>query len=106
MSHMSVTDFPDDYSKNVPPDTISNSVVKLLSADDSVGSPHVKVGHRQGFKSQTTPKIIILGVFCFYSLFIFFSFITLLSFYLDKQEHSFVLLLYFFLILFTALHSF
>ena len=48
---MSVTDFPDDYSKNVPPDTISNSVVKLLSADDSVGPPHVKVGHRQGFKS-------------------------------------------------------
>ena len=30
-----------------PPDTISNSVVKTLSADDSVGFPHVKVGHRQ-----------------------------------------------------------
>ncbi|MDD2815508.1 MAG: hypothetical protein PHP00_07185, partial [Thiotrichaceae bacterium] len=29
--------------------TISNSVVKPLSADDSVGSPHVKVGHCQGF---------------------------------------------------------
>jgi hypothetical protein len=25
-----------------------NSEVKLSSADDSVGSPHVKVGHRQG----------------------------------------------------------
>ena len=32
-----------------PPDPISNSEVKHLSADDSVGSPHVKVGHRQGF---------------------------------------------------------
>ena len=30
-----------------PPDTISNSVVKTLSADDSVGFPHVKIGHRQ-----------------------------------------------------------
>ena len=26
-----------------------NSEVKPLSADDSVGSPHVKVGHRQAF---------------------------------------------------------
>ena len=35
------------HSKRVPPDPISNSEVKTLSADDSVGSPHVKVGHRQ-----------------------------------------------------------
>lgn len=41
--------FPGDHSERVPPDSISNSVVKLLSADDSVGSPHVKVGHCQGF---------------------------------------------------------
>ena len=32
-----------------PPDPISNSVVKRTSADDSVGFPHVKVGHRQDF---------------------------------------------------------
>ena len=34
-----------------PPDTISNSVVKTLSADDSVGFPHVKIGHRQALYS-------------------------------------------------------
>ena len=68
MSHMSVTDFPDDYSKNVPPDTISNSVVKLLSADDSVGPPHVKVGHRQGFKSpplhRQDARVFIVLIHC------------------------------------------
>jgi hypothetical protein len=30
-----------------PPDPIPNSEVKQLSADDSVGLPHVKVGHCQ-----------------------------------------------------------
>ena len=30
-----------------PPDPIPNSEVKRSSADDSVGLPHVKVGHRQ-----------------------------------------------------------
>ncbi len=34
-------------SEREPPDTIPNSVVKTLSADDSVGFPHVKIGHRQ-----------------------------------------------------------
>ena len=42
------TGSPGDNSKWVPPDSISNSEVKPLSADDSVGSPHVKVGHRRG----------------------------------------------------------
>ena len=32
-----------------PPDPIPNSEVKRLSADGSVGSPHVRVGHRQAF---------------------------------------------------------
>ncbi len=32
-----------------PPDPIPNSEVKRNSADDSVGSPHVKVGHCQAF---------------------------------------------------------
>ena len=36
-----------DNSAVVPPDPIPNSEVKRSSADDSVGSPHVKVGHRQ-----------------------------------------------------------
>ena len=32
----------------VPPESIPNSEVKRSSADDSVGPPHVKVGHLQG----------------------------------------------------------
>ena len=40
----------DDHSECEPPDPISNSEVKPLSADGSVGSPHVRVGHRQAFK--------------------------------------------------------
>ena len=43
------TVFPGDNSGLAPPDPIPNSEVKLASADDSVGFPHVKVGHRQGF---------------------------------------------------------
>ena len=43
------TVFPGGHSKCEPPETIPNSVVKPLSADDSVGSPHVKVGHCQDF---------------------------------------------------------
>ena len=35
------------HSERAPPDPIPNSEVKALSADDSVGSPHVKVGHCQ-----------------------------------------------------------
>ena len=38
---------PGDISEREPPDPISNSEVKTLSADDSVGFPHVKVGHCQ-----------------------------------------------------------
>ncbi len=37
----------DDYSECEPPESIPNSVVKPLRADGSVGSPHVRVGHRQ-----------------------------------------------------------
>ena len=37
----------DDNSECEPPDSIPNSEVKPLSADGSVGSPHVRVGHRQ-----------------------------------------------------------
>ena len=39
------TSLSDDNSNLEPPDPISNSEVKPLSADDSVDS-HVKVGHR------------------------------------------------------------
>nr|ADI18281.1 hypothetical protein [uncultured Chromatiales bacterium HF0200_41F04] len=34
-----LTSLPGDYSERVPPDPISNSEVKPLSADDSVGGP-------------------------------------------------------------------
>jgi hypothetical protein len=36
-----------DHSVVDPPDSIPNSEVKHSSADGSVGSPHVRVGHRQ-----------------------------------------------------------
>ena len=42
-----ITSLPGGHSKWEPPDPIPNSEVKLLCADDSVGSPHVKVGHCQ-----------------------------------------------------------
>ena len=38
---------PGNISEREPPDPISNSEVKTFSADDSVGFPHVKVGHCQ-----------------------------------------------------------
>jgi hypothetical protein len=43
------TSLPGGLSEWEPPDPIPNSEVKLLSADDSVGLPHVKVGHCQAF---------------------------------------------------------
>ena len=51
------TGSPGDNSKWVPPDSISNSEVKPLSADDSVGSPHVKVGHRRGITKSERPPV-------------------------------------------------
>lgn len=43
---------PDDNSELEPPDPFPNSVVKRLSADGSVRSPHVRVGHRQAFNEK------------------------------------------------------
>ena len=40
-------ELPDDISECEPPDSIPNSEVKPLSADGSVGLPHVRVGHCQ-----------------------------------------------------------
>ena len=39
--------YPGDHRDIEPPDPISNSEVKSVIADDSVGIPHVKVGHHQ-----------------------------------------------------------
>ncbi len=47
-----VKGLPGGHSEWEPPDPFPNSEVKLLSADDSVGSPHVKVGHCQAFYSK------------------------------------------------------
>ena len=55
------TGLPGGYSEWEPPDSIPNSVVKLLSADDSVGFPHVKVGHRQALDQN--PCNSVAGVF-------------------------------------------
>ena len=41
-----------DNSECDPPDPISNSEVKPFCADGSVGSPHVRVGHRQALISN------------------------------------------------------
>ena len=44
-----------------PPDPMPNSVVKRNSADGSVGSPHVRVGHRQAqiYKSPFNERAFI-----------------------------------------------
>ena len=58
----SLTGLPGGNSKRVPPDPISNSEVKLLSADGSVGPPHVRVGHRQALE-KTIPGQKWPGIF-------------------------------------------
>ena len=45
---------PGDNRALEPPDPIPNSVVKRCIADGSVGSPHVRVGHRQA-PNQNAP---------------------------------------------------
>ncbi len=47
---------PDDYRALEPPDPIPNSVVKRCIANGSVGSPHVRVGHRQAPKTKGSPS--------------------------------------------------
>ena len=45
-----------DHSNLDPPDSMPNSVVKRISADGSVGLPHVRVGHRQALISSSSFK--------------------------------------------------
>ena len=52
---MARTSLPGGHSGVEPPDPIPNSDVKRSSADGSVGSPHVRVGHCQAL----TPKALI-----------------------------------------------
>jgi hypothetical protein len=56
------TSFPGGNSKWEPPDPIPNSEVKLLSADGSVGLPHVRVGHCQDLIPKN-PCIACRGFF-------------------------------------------
>ena len=43
---------PGDHRDVEPPDPLPNSEVKRVIADGSVGSPHVRVGHRQALKQK------------------------------------------------------
>ena len=55
-----------DHSERDPPDPISNSEVKPFCANDSVGSPHVKVGHRRVlFTSIKAALFTECGLFVF-----------------------------------------
>ncbi len=54
----------DDNSEREPPEPISNSEVKPLSADGSVMFRHVRVGHRQAFIPKKPPR----GAFFIYAL--------------------------------------
>ena len=56
-----------DHSELDPPDPIPNSEVKRFSADGSVGSPHVRVGHRQAFIRKETSYTQCAGFFFVYS---------------------------------------
>ncbi|MFT5592436.1 MAG: hypothetical protein ACI8SR_000795, partial [Oceanicoccus sp.] len=40
-----------------------NSVVKRCIADGSVGSPHVRVGHRQALNTKNPQSLVRLGIF-------------------------------------------
>ncbi len=55
-----------DHSEQEPPDPISNSEVKPLRADDSVGYAHVKVGHRQA--PFLKHSIVLLGAFFLFKI--------------------------------------
>jgi hypothetical protein len=50
------TGLPGGNSEREPPDPIPNSEVKTLCADGSVGSPHVRVGHRQALDSKAAAR--------------------------------------------------
>ena len=60
---MCIKGLPDDHSECEPPDPFPNSEVKPLSADGSVGSPHVRVGHRQVLNSKSPIVQTAVGFF-------------------------------------------
>jgi hypothetical protein len=58
-----ITGLPGGNSELEPPDPIPNSEVKRFSADGSVGSPHVRVGHCQAFNSKPSDHYWSEGFF-------------------------------------------
>ncbi len=66
-----------DHSIMDPPDHMPNSVVKRNSADGSVGSPHVRVGHRQALISTCLNETSQHNVLCEY-----------IEFYVDFQSRK------------------
>jgi hypothetical protein len=52
------------FGKNGVRDRLVSDPVKLLSADGSVGSPHVRVGHRQALNTKA-PVDFDRGFFIF-----------------------------------------
>jgi hypothetical protein len=63
----STTAFPGGHRALEPPDPIPNSEVKRCIADDSVGLPHAKVGHRQGLIPENPTAHWAWGFFWFAS---------------------------------------
>ena len=61
-----------DHSNFDPPDSMPNSVVKRISADGSVGLPHVRVGHRQASKKENSGHSVV-GVLFFSGALTWFS---------------------------------
>ena len=59
----SQTSFPGGNSDLEPPDPIPNSEVKRISADGSVGSPHVRVGHCQDLTPKSPCRCNLQGLF-------------------------------------------
>ena len=63
MTSPAATGLPGGHSEWEPPDPFSNSEVKTLCADDSVGFVNVKVGHCQALKCKTPNRITPVGGF-------------------------------------------
>ena len=57
------TGFLGNHRDIEPPDSISNSEVKSVIADDSVGFPHVKVGHCQDCIGSPVIVKTVTGLF-------------------------------------------
>ena len=57
------TGFLGNHRDIEPPDPISNSAVKSVIADDSVGFPHVKVGHCQDLIGSPVTDNTVTGLF-------------------------------------------